>query len=310
MALTLTEEIRNLLNHPWKRELLYQDRVKWSKVWASLDTFDDTQLAIEYYLNLDDFDSYSGGYLFVYGIMQALSLQQDALNNLLSALFDKTINWKEEHPKLFEIREHRHNSVGHPTKRGNNHSFHMIGRYSISKQSFELASYFPKTGDKTKFETIDIIDCIEIQNALLKEILHDTMKKLSDEFEAHRRKFEGQKIRDKIPGSYDYHVSKLFEISGNRVHFESNLNLIGQTLGDIKKEIEKRYFKIDTLTGVKLTLEILEYILKKIRGWFDEEVDVSEYELLIFVEALRKNSGDLFEMVDEVDREFNSSNEA
>lgn len=50
--------------------------------------------------------------------------------------------------------------------------------------------------------------------------------------------------------------------------------------------------------------------LKKIRGWFDEEVDVSEYELLIFVEALRKNSGDLFEMVDEVDREFNSSNEA
>jgi len=34
MVVALTKEIRSLLNHPWKRELIYQDKIKWNKIWA------------------------------------------------------------------------------------------------------------------------------------------------------------------------------------------------------------------------------------------------------------------------------------
>ena len=33
----LTCQIRDYANHAWRRELLYQDRIKWNKMWASMD---------------------------------------------------------------------------------------------------------------------------------------------------------------------------------------------------------------------------------------------------------------------------------
>lgn len=206
MSTKLTKEIREILNHPWKRELLFQNRVKWNKIWASLDTFDDTQEAINHYVNLDRFGPYNGGYLYIYGVLQAINLQQDALNNLLTALFEKTIDWKTEYPELYKIREHRNDSIGHPTKRGNDKSFHMIGRSSISNDGFTLASYFPKTGDNSKFEKIKIFECIECQTKLLNQILSDAMGELTNEFKKHKKKFKGDKISSKIPKTYDYHI--------------------------------------------------------------------------------------------------------
>jgi hypothetical protein len=107
----LLKKIRDLCNHPWKRELLFNDRVKWNKLWASMDAIEDTQLAIETYLGLESFDGYNGGYLYIYGLLQALNIQQDAVNNLNKTLFNATIDYKNEYPKLFEIRENRNNSL-------------------------------------------------------------------------------------------------------------------------------------------------------------------------------------------------------
>ena len=53
-------------------------------------------------------------------------------------------------------------TVGHPTKRGNDKSFHYINRSSVKKSGFELASYYPKSGQISKFEKIDILNCIKV----------------------------------------------------------------------------------------------------------------------------------------------------
>jgi hypothetical protein len=305
MPTELTKDIRDVLNHPWKREILFQDRVKWNKIWASLDTFDDTQEAIDSYLKLDKFGPYDGGYLFIYGVLQAINLQQDALNNLRTALFDKTIDWKTEYPELYKIREHRNDSIGHPTKRGNDKSFHMIGRYSISNEGFKLASYFPKTGDKSKFEEIKVLKCIEAQSKLLKIILSDTMDKLTNEFKEHKNKFKGDKIRTKIPNTYDYHISKLFEHAhGHYELVEINFNLVKETIENIKAEVEKRYFKINALQGLEDTLNQLEYVINRLDKTLIQNKISDENELRIFIQSLRQNSKDLFEMIDEIDSEF------
>lgn len=196
--------------------------------------------------------------------------------------------------------------MGHPTSRRKDKSFHLIARISIAKKGFRLASYFPKTGNQSKFENIEIIDCIKSQTELLKEIMKDAMDKLTEEFENHKNKFKNQKISDKIPNSYNYHVSKLFESSrrDDFVPTEIDFKIVEETIKIIKEEIEKRYFKTSALSGLELTINIIDYILSKFRNWLKENTEVNEYESLIFVEALRKNSQDLFEMVDEIDAEF------
>ncbi len=122
--------IRDLLNNSWRKEVLFGDKIKWNKVWASLDTIEDTQV----YCSLNDFNAYNNGYLYIYGILQALFLQQDAINSFNHVIFDKEINWRKCYPDLYRIRDYRNDSIGHPTNRRNNKSFHRILRYSIKKQ--------------------------------------------------------------------------------------------------------------------------------------------------------------------------------
>ena len=232
-----------------------------------MDAIDDTQMAIDSYLNLENFSANSGGYLFIYGVMQALNIQQDAANNLLSALFDKKINFKTEYPDLYDIREHRNNSIGHPTKRGNDKSFHFIGRASIKKDGFTLASYYPKTGETSKFEKINIIKCIETQEGLIINILAETMEKLESDFEKHKSKFKGQKLADLIHNDFHYEFSKLFEnIHGDYPLASMNFDIIFEAYNKIKDGIKERYFSIDALSGVQDTIKTLDYIFNRLKS--------------------------------------------
>src|SRR5690606_12739214 len=305
MPTEYTKEIRTILNHPWKRQMIFQDKVRWNKIWASLDTFDDTQEAINYYLSLQAFGPYNGGYLYTYGILQAINLQQDALNNLLSALFNKSIDWKKEQPELYKIREQRNDSIGHDTRRGNDKSFHLIGSSSISKDGFTLASYFPKTGKKSKFENINIIKSINSQSDLLKNITFEAMNKLKDEFECHKNRFKGAKIISVVPNTYDYHISKLFEHSHKNCPIvEANFKTIKETINKVKIEVEKRYTKISALPGIEDTFKLLEYIINRLDTTLIQDKIEDENELRIFIQALKNNSEDLFKMIEEIDREF------
>jgi hypothetical protein len=301
----LTNEIRNLCNHPWKRELLFQDKIKWNKLWTSMDAIGDTQIAIDSYLKLPDFDSYNGGYLYIYGIMQALNIQQDAANNLLHALFNRTVDYKIEYPNLYEIREHRNNAVGHPTNRGNDKSFHLIGRSTISKKGFSLASYFPKTEEKSKFEKIDIMNCIQIQNKLVTEILKETMDKLQLDFEQHKLKFKGQKLSNLIHNNLDYHISKLYEnIERDYPLTEINFNSVYEVYEKIKKGVIERYFSLEALQGLNYVMNILDYIFTRLKKDLVQNKINDKMELTIFIDALRSNFTEFQEMITEIDKEF------
>jgi hypothetical protein len=305
MTNQLISEIRDLCNHPWKRELLFQNKVVWNKLWASMDAIGDTQIAIESYLNLPDFDSYKGGYLFIYGIMQALNIQQDAANNLLNALFGRVIDFEKEYPELYEIREHRNNAIGHPTSRRNDKSFHLIGRVSISKKGFTLASYYPKTGEKSKFEEINILNCIQVQTTLVDKILKETMDKVQADFENHKSRFKGQKLTDLIHDDFHYEFSKLYENIGCEYPLvEINFNTICKAYAKIKNGIIERYFSLEALPGISYTVGILDYIFGRLERDFIKNKIEDQIELTIFVDALKSNFVELQEMLKEIDREF------
>ena len=95
MIQKIISEIRDSINKPRKQFQLLSNLVSWNKLCASMDTIEDSELAIDNYIKLPSFDGFTGGYLFIYGLLQALYLQQDAVNHLSQALFNENIDYKK-----------------------------------------------------------------------------------------------------------------------------------------------------------------------------------------------------------------------
>lgn len=151
----LTEQIRDYINGPRMSYLLSQDIETWNQICSSLDVIEDTDLAISAHTTDkrdetdDDKDSVVGlgkHYLKLYGVLQALFLQQDAVRHLCEALsipFDPN-----QFPRLKELRDERNDSIGHPTQRGSktNRSHHFVSRNSLSPNGYARLGVFP-SGD-------------------------------------------------------------------------------------------------------------------------------------------------------------------
>jgi len=129
------EELREVVNSRDVLEELTKDQRKRQQLWASMDVIEDTDAAIAAYQRLQDVRDEGCLYLIVYGILQVLFVQQDAIRHTAEAVgFDY-----ECPPELHQIREIRNCAIGHPTKRErkDRESFGII-RGSLSHEGFTL----------------------------------------------------------------------------------------------------------------------------------------------------------------------------
>lgn len=305
MSKEISRKIRKLCNHPWKRALLFADRSKWHKLWASLDLINDTQEAIDYYSKIPKENFKNGGYLYVFGLLQSLYVQQDAALNLNKALFQKTIDFKEDFPDLFMIRAQRNNSIGHPTGRGKNDSgsYHIIDGTSINKSGFDLVSHYPKNNKSFQFNSINLDRSIKVQEKLINEILIEVMNELKSDFDQHKKKFKGTPLIEIVKaGGIDYSISKLYEFESPLIPM--NFKIISETYDKIKAGIKKRYTSLEALPGVELTCDRIDYILPRLeRDLVNSRIN-DELEIEIFVDALKSQFEELVEMIKEIDDEF------
>lgn len=270
-----------------------------------MDAIEDTEIAIETYQNLHKFNGYNGGYLYIYGLLQALNIQQDAVNNLNISLFNEKIEYKDDYPELYQIREHRNNSIGHPTKRGVDASFHNIDRSSINNEGFTLASNFPKTGETSTFKKISIVESIKQQSTLVNQILLKVMSNLKADFENHKDKFKGQKLAAMVSNNHSYEFSKLYtHIFDDYPLVQMNFDHLKSSYEKIKNGIKERYFSINTLQGTKDTIEVLDYLFERLENKLIKNKIEDKMELRIFVDALNSNFDELIEMLDEIDSAF------
>lgn len=90
-------QIRNFIQYPWRLDPLVKDRGLWFRLTSSMDAIEDTEAAIDAYIASPEPDR-GGAYLLIYGVLQALFVQQDAIKHLQehSALRLPTIpsSWK------------------------------------------------------------------------------------------------------------------------------------------------------------------------------------------------------------------------
>lgn len=297
-------KIRDHVNHPWKRELIFSDRVKWDKVCSCMDVLEDTQLAINSFFKLPDFSGDNGGYLYLYGLLQAFYLQQDSASHLSKALFGKTINWKKDYPDLFLVRDLRNDATGHPTSRNNDESFHYIARYSVSKQSFKLASYFPKQ-KKSIYRDFDLLGLNSKHEKSICDLLDKVVQSLEEDLSNHKKKFKNMKLADLIPHDLHYSIGKVYEgIYNDYPLAEMNFRMLKNAYENIKGEIIKRYNTLDALSGVKLQVEKLDFILSRLEGWLNAKQLHKNKDAEIFMDGFDDRFKELEEMLKEIDVEF------
>ena len=269
-----------------------------------MDVIGDTQIAINSYFLLPSFKAENGGYLFLYGLLQAFFLQQDAINHLSEALFDKPISWKSDYPDIYLVRELRNDSIGHPTKRGKDESFHFIARYSVSKGHFRLMSHYSKN-DNSEFNDIDINELRTKQDNSVIKILDIVIELMEKEYDDHKSKFANAKLSDLIPGTLSYSIGKVYEgIYNDYPLAEMNFNEIKRTIDVVKNEIIKRYGKISTLQGFNDVIRRIDYILQKVDGWIQNKQLLNNDDAEVFLDSFSDRFKELEEMLTEIDEKF------
>ena len=195
-----TNQVRELINNPRKHYELRQNTALFLQLCSSLDVIGDTEEAIAAYSAKEFGDTKSAHYLAVYGLLQSIYVQQDAVINLCESL---GIREKvEKYSKLKEIREIRNDIVGHPTKRdqrkGQPTSYHHISRMTLSQSGFTLASFF-SNDLRPQFRHIDISELVVEQRKFISAILTTLINSLEAEDKAHREKFRIEKLASLFP---------------------------------------------------------------------------------------------------------------
>lgn len=305
-----TQGIRNFINQSEKQFNLLKNHKFWNQLCCSLDVIEDSDLVISAYLK-SEFGAEDGEkYLRLYGLLQALFLQQDAVTNLCESLGLQ--NNLISSPKLKEIRDIRNDSIGHPTKRGNYKSYHFISRVTITKSGFQLISYDEK--NKTTFRYILVIDLIKEQRKYLLEILKKVINALKIEEKAYKEKFKMEKLEAVFPDIYSYYIDKIFENIEKSGHPELGLmhvKLLKGVMDKLKESLQKRGIEIDTYDSIKYLYELLEYPTTELELYFGrliakKEPRINNKTACIFAYFIREHLSQLKEIAKEIDNEYSS----
>lgn len=167
----LTESIRQIIQYPENSFFGVLDGAEQRMLNSCLDVIEDSNACLDAPFALESDDLHlddANKYMYIYGKMQALILQQDAVSHFLNATaFEYTIE------PLKYIREIRHKSVGHPTQRdrgSTGKTFHFITRESICDEGFELTTVYAD-GRSDCTEQINLRQLIVEQRSYLSRVL-------------------------------------------------------------------------------------------------------------------------------------------
>lgn len=138
---------------------------------------EDAQSAIDSYKYFDEKEFEDNSYLLLYGLFQALIIQQDAIQKLFKFCLNKQIDFTRDYPDFKYIREIRNNTTGHPTDRFKGKKYFLISAPTFNKKGYYLVEHDiddKKTGKQIAvfpellFHQENIV--IEMLNCLIKEI--------------------------------------------------------------------------------------------------------------------------------------------
>ncbi len=316
----ISHQIRELFNNSTiKKTQVYSRKQSgdWNQFCSALDTLEDTCLAIENFQKGPNDFFIKNPYLATYGFLQALFIQQDAVNFLKISLFGESseIKWfkDKKYSELSKIRQIRNETIGHPVKKENNGrkskyendeiTSCTIDRSSLSKDGFQ---YILWMNSKTDHKKINFSEIISQQDKHLGGELEMVMKEIQKEEKQHKATFKNEKLADLLNENSLYQINLIYGVQRDDHLAWPSFDHYYKLYKKIKKGLEDRYGKFgETLRipGTEEVIKKLDYVFSKIET-FKNTGNFENYELEIYVDALDTGIKELKTHLTEVDQEF------
>jgi hypothetical protein len=298
------DSVRKYINTTRYQTDLLQDLDIWNQICSSLDTTGDTVLSIEEYL-VSDYPKNEGlKYIYTYGLLQSLFIQQDAVKHLSEA-FEVDFKINEQ---LRSVRAIRNASIGHPTKNKvyGTVFYNYISRITLSKYGFTLLR--SSKGDRDEFIDVDLLSILTTQLNEIEKSYKLISNKLIEADRMHREKYKDKLIVDIFHSSLGYQFSKIAEgiYSTSTAHHRSfGLSML--------KSIDKTYLEFENALKERNELnEYTKYDLEqykhaiKILKWFltEESENLTERDARIYLFYIREKHTHFVEVAKEIDEEY------
>lgn len=312
-------QVRNFFNNSIIKKtnvFLKKKDGDWNQFCAALDTIEDTCLAIQNFQQDRNDLFVQNPYLATYGILQALFIQQDAVNYLKISLFgsDKKIDWSNaKYTELAKIRQVRNETIGHPVKterKGRKSTYAndeitscTIDRSSLTKDGFRYMLWMQS---KTESKTINFSEIIELQDKYLGAELETVMKELQKEEKQHKAKFKGEKLGELLNKSSLYQVNLIYGFQWNDHLAWPSFDHYHEIYKKVRKGLEDRYGKFGETIRIPGTHEVikkLDFVFSKIET-FKKTQKFENYELEVYIDALDAGLNELKTHLAETDKEF------
>lgn len=305
---SLTEDIRKLVFEPRTLALFLKHRpAEYSQLCSALDTISDIELALEAYARTPDPESDGATYLLVYGVLQLLYVEQDAVHSLAKA-------FRLEHQRgqlLQEVRDARNDSTGHPTnstRRGEGRSFNFINRSTMSRGGFELRTMYEDQRED-RVMSIQIPALITKQREGICQLLETILAELQRQENEHRMTFRAQRLQDHVPDVLSYYFEKVFDAirkgPGYAAFGAGHVRLVQEHITELTRLMAER----DPAGGydaVTYELERINYPLEQLLDFFsaDGTGRLTDRDADIFVWYAKDRADTLRSITKEMDTEY------
>ncbi len=304
----LEDQIRDRINARRKQHELISRSADWNKLCSALDVIGDTELGLTAYLEHPAVEEPGLCYLHVYGALQLLQTQQDAVEQVCRALG----LLPKASPKIPEVREVRSSAVAHPTaqKEDNVTKSNFIVRASLWQYGFSLMTVF--SDDRQFIErSVSVPSLIRQQREALTATLEEIIKTLDETEMMHREKFRDEKLTDCFPPTLGYFFSKLFEAIHSPRYFplgKMHVDLVSECLAKMKALLEERG-DWGIYDSVNYEYELLEYPISQLQLFFSEPTSskLSVKDAYIFTSFVQNQFKSLRQIAEEFDEQYASS---
>ncbi|MCA8907464.1 MAG: hypothetical protein KDE20_18375 [Caldilineaceae bacterium] len=304
----LESQVRDRINRSRVQHELMANPADWKVLCSSLDIVGDTELALDSYLNQRHVEDAGLSYLYVYGAMQILQTQQDAVREICEVL-EVVV---PRSPELLDIREIRNNSVGHPARRkkGKAESSNFIVRISISQHGFTLMTEY-LDGTPYRQSHVDIPRLIEIQRNVLRSTLEEVLNKMDETESRHRSAHRDEKLAHAFPRTLSYYFSKIFEAIHDEAHFSlgaMHVTLVSECVARFKELLEKRG-EWGINASIDYEYELLEYPLVELKSFFTDGATskLNVKDAYIFCSFIHERLENLQQFAGEIDEKYAKS---
>ena len=303
----LWQSIADIINRVLKhRSEVREDLDNWDRICSSSDVINDTFIAIKSYVKSDYPDNNNVGlrYIFIYGLFQALYLQQDAVEDMFKTLrkcYPRSQKFfYERSDDLEEIRRLRNETTGHPTgTRGG--IFTYITRGSLSKWHFENLRSSKAEGNE--FPSVDLFSVLKKQALAIENDLRTLVEKTREIEKMCYEKYR-KRLAAITKGALEYDIQTVAEglyspSANNRMRGLESLKTIEDEYSEFEAGMKERGCDDSSeLNEFKRAISVLkEYIAGERTMMTQEDTGIYYFYLTERHEYFKK-------MVEEIDSRY------